>query len=174
MKRKAISPILIFAILLAITASILCLTFYMQATSVKAIYGTDIRVAIYEANTITDDLPKLLEEGSYSDLIKTAAKLEALNDAGLLHPEIDSARLNTADAIYAYADALNDGTYSENAIELLREDVINANKDLRLLVQHSINKLADINVKKMDKAFFEAMNRGSKFYKEISILAKQN
>ena len=174
MRRKSVSPILVGAILLAITASILCVTFYMQASSVKAIYGTDIRVAIYEVNTITDEVPDILEGKNYKELIKTAAKLEALTDAGLLHPEIDSARLESSDAIYAYADALQDGTYSESAIKLLEEDVINANKDLRLLVQHSINKLADVNVKKMDKAFFEAMNQASKFHKEISLLAKED
>lgn len=174
MRRKAISPFLIGAILLALTASILCVTFYMQASSVKAIYGTDIRVAIYEANSITDEVPTILENKDYTELIKTAAKLEALNDAGLLHPEINTARLNASDAIYAYADALFNENYSEGAMELLKEDALKANKDLRLLVQHSINKLADVNVKKMDKAFFEAMNQGTKFYKEISLLAKES
>ena len=174
MRRKTISPVLIGAILLALTASILCITFYMQASSVKAIYGTDIRVAIYEANTITDEVPTILEDQNYTELIKTAAKLEALNDAGLLHPEINSARTEAADAIFAYADALYAETYSDGAMELLKEDVLNANKDLRLLIQHSINKLADVNVKKMDKAFFEAMNQSSKFYKEISLLAKES
>ena len=82
MRRKTISPVLIGVILLALTASILCVTFYMQASSVKAIYGTDIRVAIYEANTITEEVPTLLDEENYTELIKTAAKLEALKDAG--------------------------------------------------------------------------------------------
>ena len=174
MRRKAISPVLIAAILLAVTASILCVTFYMQTVSVKAIYGTDIRVAIYEANKITDEIPDLLEENDYTELTKTAAKLEALKDAGLLHPEIDSARLKTADALFSYADAVYEGEYSESAIKLLKEDALSANKDLRLLVQHSINKLADTNVKKMDKAFFESMNQGTKFYKELSLLAKKS
>ena len=174
MRRKTISPVLIGVILLALTASILCVTFYMQASSVKAIYGTDIRVAIYEVNTITEEVPTLLDEENYTELIKTAAKLEALKDAGLLHPEINNTRQSASAALYAYADALYDENYSEGAMNLLKEDAVKANKDLRLLVQHSINKLADVNVRKMDKAFFEAMNQGSKFHKEISLLAKES
>ncbi len=173
MRRKTLSPVFVAAILLAVTASILCLTFYMQTVNIKAIYGTDIRVAVYDVNEITDEVPKAVEARDYAGLMKMAAKLEAAKDAGLLHPEIDSARLEAAKAIYTYADAIEAGTNGEAAMALLAEDVTDANADLRLLVQHAISKLADTNIKKMDKAYFKAMSKGTKFYKELSILASQ-
>ena len=57
-------------------------------------------------------------------------------------------------------------------MKLLFDDTVNANSDLRLLVQHAISSLADVDVKKMDRAFYKAMNQSSRFYKETTLLAR--
>ena len=57
-------------------------------------------------------------------------------------------------------------------MKLLFDDAANANKDLRLLIQHAISDLANVDVKKMDRAFYKAMNQSSHFYKELTLLAK--
>lgn len=172
MKRKTLSPVFVAAVLLAVTACILSLTFYLQALNVKSMYGTDIRKAIYETNEITATLEDTMNQGDYKTLVHTAARIEALSDAGMLHPEIDKARLALAKALYEYADALADGSYSQGAMKLLFDDTVNANSELRLLVQHAISSLADVDVKKMDRAFYKAMNQSSRFYKETTLLAR--
>ncbi|MBR4941277.1 MAG: hypothetical protein IKZ19_04695 [Clostridia bacterium] len=174
MRRKTLSPAFVAVLLLAMTACILCLTFYLQALNVKSIYGTDIRVAIYEANEITENVPEMLSNNNYSEIVRTAAKLEALKDAGLLHNEIETSRNETARALFEYAEALNSGEFSESAMELLREDALNANSDLRQLVQHSITKLSDTDLKKMDRQFYKAMDAGSRFHKELTLIANND
>ncbi|MDD6263136.1 MAG: hypothetical protein PUA83_08675 [Clostridiales bacterium] len=171
MRRKTLSPAFITAILIALTSMIFCLVFYLQANNVKSIYGKDIRLAIYELNELTGKVPGLVESGTYEEIVKTAARFEVLTDAGLLHPDIDSARLAAADALYAYAEGVFSGRYSDSAMKLLSEDALSASDDLRLLVQHAISRLADSNTTKMDRNYFKSMNAGTKLYKELSLLA---
>lgn len=171
MRRKTLSPIFVGAILLAFTACILMLTFYLQALNIKSMYGSDIRSAVYEANDMTGELSTSLSDIDYRSAVVYAARLEAMKDLGLLHPEIDKARHELSRALNEYADALLDGELSEGGMKLLSEDVMKANADLRLLLQHSIDTLADIDVKKMDRAFYKAMDSSSRIYKELTLLA---
>ena len=60
--RKKLSPAVIVVCLLAITASILCVMFAMQASAMRRVYGSEIRRDIFEINTLTETLLKNLPE----------------------------------------------------------------------------------------------------------------
>ena len=173
MRRKTFSPAFITAILLAVTAAIFALAFYLQGSNVRALYGSGIREAVYEVNDLTGRTEEVLASRELAPVLRLAARLDALSAAGVLHPAVEAERAALVRALDAYADGLEQGGLSENALKLLEEDALSANRRLRILVQHAIARLGDDNAKRMDRNFTRAMRQNSRVYKELTLLAAQ-
>ncbi|MBQ5973555.1 MAG: hypothetical protein IJL69_05075, partial [Oscillospiraceae bacterium] len=89
MRRKTFSPAFITAILLAVTAAIFALAFYLQGSNVRALYGSGIREAVYEVNDLTGRTEEVLAGRELAPVLRLAARLVALSAAGVLHPAVE-------------------------------------------------------------------------------------
>ena len=181
--RKKLSPAVIVVCLLAITASILCVMFAMQASAMRRVYGSEIRRDIFEINTLTETLLKNLPEDASeaSETIHTA-----INDAALLfeagalercdlgsriHEQYDTLRNAAIRAVRAYAEAsvsAYETEWSEEALQKLAQEARLAVKQLRSATQYLMSELNSTDVNQMNRAYEQAMDANAKVYKRLT------
>lgn len=181
--RKKLSPAVIVVCLLAITASILCVMFAMQASAMRRVYGSEIRRDIFEINTLTETLLKNLPEDASeaSETIHTAiddaallfeaGALERCDLGGRIHEQYDTLRNATIRAVRAYAEAsvsAYETEWSEEALQKLAQEARLAVKQLRSATQYLMSELNSTDVNQMNRAYEQAMDANAKVYKRLT------
>ena len=181
--RKKLSPAVIVVCLLAITASILCVMFAMQASAMRRVYGSEIRRDIFEINTLTETLLKNLPEDASeaSETIHTAiddaallfeaGALERSDLGGRIHEQYDTLRNAAIRAVRAYAEAsvsAYETEWSEEALQKLAQEARLAVKQLRSATQYLMSELNSTDVNQMNRAYEQAMDANAKVYKRLT------
>ena len=181
--RKKLSPAVIVVCLLAITASILCVMFAMQASAMRRVYGSEIRRDIFEINTLTETLLKNLPEDASeaSETIHTAiddaallfeaGALERCDLGGRIHEQYDTLRNAAIRAVRAYAEAsvsAYETEWSEEALKKLAQEARLAVKQLRSATQYLMSELNSTDVNQMNRAYEQAMDANAKVYKRLT------
>lgn len=181
--RKKLSPAVIVVCLLAITASILCVMFAMQASAMRRVYGSEIRRDIFEINTLTETLLKNLPEDASeaSETIHTAiddaallfgaGALERCDLGGRIHEQYDTLRNAAIRAVRAYAEAsvsAYETEWSEEALQKLAQEARLAVKQLRSATQYLMSELNSTDVNQMNRAYEQAMDANAKVYKRLT------
>lgn len=181
--RKKLSPAVIVVCLLAITASILCVMFAMQASAMRRVYGSEIRRDIFEINTLTETLLKNLPEDASeaSETIHTAiddaallfeaGALERCDLGGRIHEQYDTLRNAAIRAVRAYAEAsvsAYETEWSEEALQKLAQEALLAVKQLRSATQYLMSELNSTDVNQMNRAYEQAMDANAKVYKRLT------
>ena len=181
--RKKLSPAVIVVCLLAITASILCVMFAMQASAMRRVYGSEIRRDIFEINTLTETLLKNLPEDASeaSETIHTAiddaallfeaGALERCDLGGRIHEQYDTLRNAAIRAVRAYAEAsvsAYETEWSEEALQKLAQEARLAVKQLRSATQYLMSELNSTDVNHMNRAYEQAMDANAKVYKRLT------
>ena len=181
--RKKLSPAVIVVCLLAITASILCVMFAMQASAMRRVYGSEIRRDIFEINTLTETLLKNLPEDASeaSETIHTAiddaallfeaGALERCDLGGRIHEQYDTLRNAAIRAVRAYAEAsvsAYETEWSEEALQKLAQEARLAVKQLRIATQYLMSELNSTDVNQMNRAYQQAMDANAKVYKRLT------
>lgn len=181
--RKKLSPAVIVVCLLAITASILCVMFAMQASAMRRVYGSEIRRDIFEINTLTETLLKNLPEDALeaSETIHTAiddaallfeaGALERCDLGGRIHEQYDTLRNAAIRAVRAYAEAsvsAYETEWSEEALQKLAQEARLAVKQLRSATQYLMSELNSTDVNQMNRAYEQAMDANAKVYKRLT------
>ncbi len=181
--RKKLSPAVIVVCLLAITASILCVMFAMQASAMRRVYGSEIRRDIFEINTLTETLLKNLPEDASeaSETIHTAiddaallfeaGALERCDLGGRIHEQYDTLRNAAIRAVRAYAEAsvsAYETEWSEEALQKLAQEARLTVKQLRSATQYLMSELNSTDVNQMNRAYEQAMDANAKVYKRLT------
>ena len=181
--RKKLSPAVIVVCLLAITASVLCVMFAMQAGAMRRVYGSEIRRDIFEINALTETLLKNLPVDAPEEpetvhtaiddaaLLFDAGALERCDLGGRIHEQYDALRNAAIRAVRAYAEA-SVGAYetewSEEALQKLAQEARLSVKQLRSATQYLMSELNSTDVNQMNRAYEKAMDANAKVYKRLT------